>query len=146
MFSLIVVGTDGSETASHALGEAIGLAGPLGATLHIVSAYEPVKPARLHAEAKETPEDWQWAINPQEDVELTLRTAADAADAAGVQSRTHARPGDPVDAIIGVAEEQGADLIIVGNKGMTGPKRILGSVPNKISHHAPCSLLIIRTT
>jgi nucleotide-binding universal stress UspA family protein len=146
MFSLIVIGTDGSETASHALGQAIELAAPLGATLHVVSAYEPVKPARLHAEAKETPEDWQWAISPQEDVEVTLSAAADAATAAGVESQTHARPGDPVDAIIGVAEELSADLIVVGNKGMTGAKRFLGSVPNSVSHHAPCSVLIIRTT
>jgi nucleotide-binding universal stress UspA family protein len=146
MFNSIVVGTDGSETASQALGEAILLAAPLGATLHVVSAYAPVKQARLHAESKEAPEDLQWAITPQEDVEVTLDAAAEAASAAGIDVRTHARQGDPADAIIGVAEEESADLIIVGNKGMTGPKRILGSVPNKISHHAPCSLLIVRTT
>jgi nucleotide-binding universal stress UspA family protein len=146
MFSLIVIGTDGSDTASQALAQAIQLAAPLGATLHVVSAYAPVKPARLHAEAKETPEDWQWAINPQEDVDATLSAAAEAAEAAGVASQTHARPGDPADAIIAVAEEENADLIIVGNKGMTGAKRFLGSVPNDISHHAPCSVLIIRTT
>ena len=58
---------------------------------------------------------------------------------------THAREGDPADAILDVAEEQGADLIVVGNKGMTGAKRfLLGSVPNKVSHHAPCSVMIIR--
>ncbi|MDX6536737.1 MAG: hypothetical protein QOD37_1078 [Gaiellales bacterium] len=145
-FRSIVIGTDGSDTASQALGQAIELAAPLDATLHVVSAYAPVKAARLHAEAKQAPEDWQWAINPQEDVEATLRAAADAAGAAGVEACTHARPGDPADAIIGVAEEQNADLIIVGNKGMTGVKRIMGSVPNKVSHHAPCSVLIVRTT
>ena len=57
------------------------------------------------------------------------------------------RQGDPADAILDVAEELEADLIVVGNKGMTGAKRfLLGSVPNKVSHHAPCSVLIIRTT
>jgi nucleotide-binding universal stress UspA family protein len=147
MFRSIVVGTDGSETASRALAEALQLAAPLGATLDVVSAYEPVGKARLNAEAKEAPEGFQWAINPHEDVEVTLRAAADAATAAGVEARTHARQGDPADAIIDVAEEQTADLIIVGNKGMTGTKRfLLGSVPNKVSHHAPCSVLIIRTT
>ena len=66
---------------------------------------------------------------------------------AGVDVETYARQGDPADAILDVAEEQGSDLIIVGNKGMTGAKRfLLGSVPNKVSHHAPCSVLIIRTT
>ena len=67
--------------------------------------------------------------------------------AAGVEVETFARQGDPADAILDVAEERNADLIIVGNKGMTGAKRfLLGSVPNKVSHHAPCSVLIIRTT
>ena len=64
-----------------------------------------------------------------------------------MEVNTHARQGDPSDAIIDVAEESAADLIIVGNKGMTGAKRfLLGSVPNKVSHHAPCSVMIIRTT
>ncbi len=66
---------------------------------------------------------------------------------AGIRAVTHAREGDPADAILDVAEELGADLIVVGNKGMTGAKRfLLGSVPNKVSHHAPCSVLIVRTT
>ena len=65
----------------------------------------------------------------------------------GRDGHRYARQGDPADAILDVAEEQGADLMIVGNKGMTGAKRfLLGSVPNKVSHHAPCSVLIIRTT
>ena len=66
---------------------------------------------------------------------------------AGRQRAIHAREGDPADAILDVAEELGADLIVVGNKGMSGAKRfLLGSVPNKVSHHAPCSVLIVRTT
>ena len=65
----------------------------------------------------------------------------------GSKVETYAREGDPADAILDVAEEQKADLIVVGNKGMTGAKRfLLGSVPNKVSHHAPCSVMIIRTT
>ena len=76
-----------------------------------------------------------------------MREAATAAEAAGLQVRTFARQGDPADAILDVAEEQHADLIVVGNKGMTGAKRfLLGSVPNRVSHHAPCSVLIIRTS
>ena len=66
---------------------------------------------------------------------------------ASTQVETFARQGDAADAILDVAEEQRADLIVVGNKGMTGAKRfLLGSVPNKVSHHAPCSVLIVRTT
>jgi nucleotide-binding universal stress UspA family protein len=86
-------------------------------------------------------------VNPREDVEATLREAAETVEQAGVSVNTYAREGDPADAILDVAEERGADLIVVGNKGMTGAKRfLLGSVPNKVSHHAPCSVLIIRTT
>jgi nucleotide-binding universal stress UspA family protein len=146
MFSSIVVGTDGSGTASYALEQAIRLAAAHGATLELVTAYEPVPKARLRAEAAEAPEDMQWAINPSEEADLTLNSAREAATAAGVEARVHARDGDPADAILDVAEHEGADLIVVGNKGMTGTKRfLLGSVPNKISHHAPCSVLIVRT-
>ena len=147
MFGSIVVGTDGSDTAREAVRQAVELAARLGARLQIVSAYEPVPGARLRDEALEVPPDLQWTVNPREDVDATLREAAEAATAGGVESVTYARQGDPADAILDVAEEQGADLIVVGNKGMTGARRfLLGSVPNRVSHHAPCSVLIIRTT
>jgi nucleotide-binding universal stress UspA family protein len=147
MFASIVVGTDGSETAGEAVRQAIELAKPLGAKLQIVSAYEPVADTRLREEAQQVPEDLQWMVNPKEDVEATLSQAKEQAADAGIDVETFARQGDPADAILDVAEEKGSDLIVVGNKGMTGAKRfLLGSVPNKVSHHAPCSVLIIRTT
>jgi len=148
VFGSIVVGTDGSETAQEAVRQAVELAKLAGATLEVVSAYEPVSGQRLKDEAIEAPRDLQWSVNPREDVDATLAEVAREARAAGVADvRTFARQGDPADAILDVAEEQGSDLIIVGNKGMTGAKRfLLGSVPNKVSHHAPCSVLIIRTT
>ncbi len=148
MFGSIVVGTDGSDTAREAVRQAIDLARLASAGLEIVSAYEPVSAQRLRDEGTEVPRDLQWSVNPREDVDATLQEAAEEARTAGVATvRTFARQGDPADAILDVAEEQGSDLIIVGNKGMTGAKRfLLGSVPNKVSHHAPCSVLIIRTT
>jgi nucleotide-binding universal stress UspA family protein len=147
MFRSIVVGTDGSQTAREAVRQAIELARTVGAAIELVSAYEPVPAARLRREAREAPPDLQWAINPREDVEAVLEEAGGRVRAAGVELRTYAREGDPADAILDVAEERSADLIVVGNKGMTGAKRfLLGSVPNKVSHHAPCSVLIIRTT
>jgi len=143
----IVVGTDGSDTAVEAVRQVTEIAGALGARVYLVSAYEPVPESRLRVERVEIPDDLQWMVNPREDVDATLRSAAERVDAAGVTVETYAREGDPADAILDVAEEQGADLIVVGNKGMTGAKRfLLGSVPNKVSHHAPCSVLIIRTT
>jgi nucleotide-binding universal stress UspA family protein len=147
MFKSIVVGTDGSETATQAVAQAVDLAGAVGAKLELVSAYEPVPEQRLSAERRQAPEDLQWAISPREDVDATLEAAAAVARGSGVPVEVYPRQGDPADAILDVAEEQEADLIIVGNKGMTGAKRfLLGSVPNKVSHHAPCSVLIIRTT
>jgi nucleotide-binding universal stress UspA family protein len=147
MFKSIVVGTDGSETATKAVRSAVELARDVGATVELVSAYEPVPSAQLAAERRDAPEDLQWAINPREVVDATLEAAAEVAQEEGVTAQVYARQGDPADAILDVAEEQNADLIVVGNKGMTGAKRfLLGSVPNKVSHHAPCSVLIIRTT
>ena len=147
MFSSIVLGTDGSDTARKAVREATELAKQVGATIDLVSAYEPVPSQRLRAEAREVPDDVSWMVNPREDVEATLKEAAEEVEGAGVTVKTYAREGDPADAILDVAEERGADLIVVGNRGMTGAKRfLLGSVPNKVSHHAPCSVLIIRTT
>ena len=147
MFTSIVVGTDGSETAKQAVGQAAHLAKSIGAAIHLVSAYEPVSGQRLREESREAPGDLQWKVNEREDVDATLEDAAGAIRDQGVEVEVYARQGDPADAILDVAEERGADLIIVGNKGMTGAKRfLLGSVPNKVSHHAPCSVLIIRTT
>ncbi|WP_027007769.1 universal stress protein [Conexibacter woesei] len=147
MYRQIVVGTDGSETAAKAVGQAAELAASVGATLLVVSAFEPVSGSRLREEAAQVPDDVRWMVNPREDVDATLSRAAELAAEKGADSKTFARQGDPADAILDVAEEQGADLIVVGNKGMTGAKRfLLGSVPNKVSHHAPCSVLIVRTT
>ena len=79
-------------------------------------------------------------------LEAALERVGEVLRAAGVEVEVFALQGDPADAILDVAEERGSDLIVVGNKGMTGAKRfLLGSVPNKVSHHAPCSVLIIRT-
>ena len=147
MFRSIVVGTDGSDTARKAVDEAIDLAKSVGASVYLVSAYEPVPQARLREEARQMPEDLQWMVNRREEVDATLSDAADIVREAGVDVETFAREGDPADAILDVAEERDADLIVVGNKGMTGARRfLLGSVPNKVSHHAPCSVLIVRTT
>ncbi len=141
---VIVVGTDGSATAEQALREAGDLAKSTGAKLHIVSAYEPIAGARVSDDA---PERAQWLVGPDVQVDSVLDSAAGALHARGVDTECHARKGDPADALLDVAEENGADMIVVGNRGMTGAKRfLLGSVPDKVSHHAPCSVLIVRTS
>ena len=148
MFGSILVGTDGSATATTAVRHAIDLARELEARLQIVSAYEPVSDQRLRSDKIELPGDAQWMVSPREDVLAVLGAAQQEAVQSGlVAVETFARQGDAADAILDVAEEQRSDLIIVGNRGMTGAKRfLLGSVPNKVSHHAPCSVLIVRTT
>jgi nucleotide-binding universal stress UspA family protein len=147
VFTRIVVGTDGSETAAEAVRQAADLAKLSNAELNIVSAYEPVSKRRIKNEQQDAPADVQYEINPHEDVNLVLEAAAASAKQEGVEVRTHPVQGNPADAIINVAEQTDADLIVVGNKGMTGTRRfVLGSVPNNISHHAPCSVIIVRTT
>lgn len=147
MFTRIVVGTDGSDTAAEAVKQAIDLARLTGGTLSIVSAYAPVPKRRIQGEQEGAPSDIAYEIGPREDVNLVLDAAAAEARAAGIEVRTHPVEADPADAILNVAEEIKADLIVVGNKGMTGARRyLLGSVPNNVSHHAPCSVIIIQTT
>ncbi len=147
MFNRIVVGTDGSDTASQAVDQATELAKLTGAELNIVSAFEPVSKSRIAGEQRDAPADVQHEINPQEDVNLLLDAAAAKAKRDGVEVHTHPVQGDPADAILNVAERIDADLIVVGNKGMTGARRfLLSSVPNNISHNAPCNVMIVRTT
>jgi nucleotide-binding universal stress UspA family protein len=147
MFGSIVVGTDGSDTAKEAVRQAVELAASLGSELLLVSAYQPVARVTANRESAQMPEDAQWMVSAREDVSSILAEAANAAREAGVSAQTFQRQGDPADAILDIAEERDADLIVVGNKGMTGAKRfLLGSVPNRVSHHAPCSVLIIRTS
>ena len=147
MFGSIVVGTDGSDTAKEAVRQSVELAKSVGAELLLVSAYQPMSRVSANREATQAPEDVQWMVSARDDVATLLSDAARTAEEAGVAVQTFQRQGDPADAILDVAEERDADLIVVGNKGMTGAKRfLLGSVPNRVSHHAPCSVLIIRTT
>jgi nucleotide-binding universal stress UspA family protein len=138
MFSSILLGTDGSDTAIQALRHAVDVAAAVGATLDIVGA---------HPAGRGASQDPPLPPSSREAIEASLTDAASFARAAGVNAKTHAREGDPAEVILAVAEERGSDIIIVGNRGMTGAKRfLLSSVPNKISHHAPCSVMIIRTT
>lgn len=147
LFTRIVVGTDGSESAAAALRQAVELAGLTGAHLDIVSAFEPASSRRTDAEGAAAPSDVQHEFGPREDATFVLDTAVAVAKSSDVEVTPHALEGDPADAILDVAEKVGADLIMVGNKGMSGAKRfILGSVPNKVSHHAPCSVMIAQTT
>lgn len=139
----IVVGTDGSETANRALEEALRLAKAFGDELHVVSGYAPVRGARI-AEAPQGAAK-VWAPLPDSEVQAVLDEAAAKARIADVQVQTHAVQTDAADALLQVASDVGAGLIVVGNRGMHGARRVLGSVPNKVSHQARCNVLIVST-
>ena len=137
----IVVATDGSEPAERAVQEAIAIAAREGARLHVVTAYpDPhMFRERITSGATEVP------VRLREVAESVLARAAREAENQGVEVETHAREGEPAEAIIGLANEQQADLIVVGNRGLTGIRRfLLGSVSSKVSAHAPCSVMIVR--
>jgi nucleotide-binding universal stress UspA family protein len=149
MFDVIVVGTDGSATAAVAVDKALEIAQNAGATVHVVHAHRLLSVGQLANSAT------YGATNLDIDkvnkgIEAQSRSVvdhvADQARRAGVKCETHLRDDDPAHALIDVAEQVGADLIVVGNRGMSGVRRMLGSVPNKVSHHCPCTLLIVDTT
>ena len=124
MYRKILVGTDGSKTAAKAVDRAVDLARSSGAALTILSAARADKGERVVA------------------------AEADRHASAGVTIDTKVVDGEPVESLIDVAREGGYDLLVMGNRGMTGVTRFLrlGSVPSKVSHHLPCSLLIVKTT
>lgn len=132
MFERIVVGAAETEAAKLAIANARELARLTGAEVHLVLAFDPYRD-------RIDPEERPATAHAQEFLD-DLVTSFD-----GIV-RTHAVAGDPADAILEVARDADADLIVVGNKGMQGKSRILGSVTNTVSHHAPCSVLIVSTT
>ncbi|HJT37625.1 MAG TPA: universal stress protein [Actinomycetota bacterium] len=151
MYKSIVVGVDGSDTARAAMLKAADLAKLTGARVHLVTAsakgylaemvaIEPIAGGML--EALKTAE-----AQVESASEAMLARAADDVAARGVDVETHIVDAAPADAIVDVAQTVGADLIVVGNKGMRGSKRyVLGSVPNSVAHHAPCDVTIVSTT
>jgi len=124
MYERILVGTDGSKTAAKAVARAVEVASTTGASLTIMTA------ARL------------------DKGEAVVAAAAREHASSSVAIDTKVVDEDPVSALIDEARDGRYDLLVMGNKGMTGVSRFfrLGSVPNKVSHHLPCSLLIVKTT
>ena len=140
----IVVGTDGSDTANQAVAEAVRLAKALGAEVHVVSAFEPLRGVHVSGAPEGAAQVWQ--PKPDDQVEATLSQAAAGVRMAEVPVTTHAVQEDPADALISVADKVGATLIVVGSQGMHGARRLtLGNVPNKVSHRARCNVLIVST-
>ena len=145
-YAHVVVGTDGSASATEAVRHAAGLAATFGAKLTIVTAFaaDPDRAARDQAEA---PEELRWTVT---DSAIATERATEgrriAREAGATDVDVYVEAGDPADVVLGTADLRGADVIVMGSKGMTKATRFLvGSVPNKISHHAPCDVIIVPT-
>jgi nucleotide-binding universal stress UspA family protein len=142
MFRTVVAGTDGSPRAERVVQEAIDLCKSEGARLFLVAAFG------------EHERHWESISTSREVVNVDLRTVAESvlvrdgrkAEDQGVKVDWEAREGSAADALIETAASEKADVIVIGNKGVTGPKRfLLGSIADKVSRHAPCSVMIVNT-
>jgi nucleotide-binding universal stress UspA family protein len=138
----IVVGTDGSERAERAVDRAGEIAHALGVTAHVVCVYRKGLALTGGVVAAEVQEEEERRRRAQHAVDRAQRRLGRL----GVVSETHVWPGgEPAEALARIADEQRAEMIVVGNRGMTGARRVLGSVPNQVSHHAHCAVLIVPT-
>lgn len=149
LYEQIVVGTDGSDGAGTAVDAAVQLADLTGATLHVVQAYKVVDAATMvmGADAPVLTSGVPEANAAARDhAQQVCDEAVEKAERSGVRARAHAMPGKAADVLIQLAELVEADLIVVGNRGMAGARRfVLGSVPNKVAHHCPTSVLVVDT-
>lgn len=139
----IIVGTDGSDTAKQAVAEAVRLAKALQAEVHVVTAFAPVQRAKIVGAPEGAAKFWGPLTNDL--ARSTIDEAEASIRAAGVTVEPHMVQKPAAEALLDVAKEIDADLIVVGSQGMSGARRLLGSVPNKISHEAPCNVLIVST-
>ena len=134
----VMVGTDLSQTASKAVEWAVDFAGRFDAELHLVQVVVPSHPSDTEFGAAERTQAAAAAEALQ----------AEAERLAGARGRSHVViDPDPAMAIVGAAEDAGIDVLVVGNAGMAGRKEfLLGNVPNRISHNARCTVIIVNTT
>ena len=140
MISTIAVGTDGSETATRAVEVAADMARRFEAKLVLLSAYGDPAPGSSGGHVDES----EFAWNPAAQLrEILARTEQNLRDE-GIECVTRTGKGDPAKALVELAESSGADVLVIGNKGMQ--RRVLGSVPNSVTHKASCSVLVVKTT
>ena len=145
MFRSIVVGTDGSASAAIAVAGAAEIARLTGATLHVATVGGATTSAMLGDPLAGAAAMSIAAEETRDELTDIVEQAAGPAREQGVTVATHTLIGSAAQALCDLAEKVGADLIVVGNRGMKGGRRFLGSVPNTVSHHAPCSVLIYET-
>jgi nucleotide-binding universal stress UspA family protein len=139
MFDVVLVGADDSPTARRAVEAACEIVAMSKGQLHILTAFEQL--SVVGAPTREFKD-----VITEEDGQALLQTLSFIAKKHGVEPTLHGAKGDPADNLIAKADELGADLVVVGNRGMKGVRRVLGSVPNSVAHGANCSVLIVDTT
>ncbi len=141
MISTVAVGTDGSATAEEAVKQAADLARRFGAKLVLLSAF----PGSRGSPADRGKDiELQWASSSAARVRTILGRSERALRQEGIECETRSDEGDPADVLVRLAAECGADLLVIGNKGMK--RRVLGSVPNTVTHKADCSVMVVKTT
>jgi nucleotide-binding universal stress UspA family protein len=145
-YQTVLVGTDGSDSSLRAVDRAAEIARDAAARLVIVCAYEPATPREVAA-AEDVLGDEAFSVVGSAPAEETLRTVAERAAARGAgKIERVAVPGEPVKSLLGVQEEQRADLLVVGNRGLNSlAGRLLGSVPAAVTRRSPCDVLIVHT-
>ena len=147
MYKSIVVGTDGSSTATGAVAAAIALARSLDARLHVVCVNNTATMSTAMAASAGLATTFGEAEEAaRQHATQVLEEARGRAAAEGIDVSLHPCAGNPANVLVDVATGEAADLIVVGNRGMKGARRILGSVPNHVAHHAPCAVMIVPTT
>jgi nucleotide-binding universal stress UspA family protein len=146
-YSTILCGTDGSESSFRAVDRAAAVARDAGATLVLACAYHPQSKRELESYSDQLGHD-AYKVSGSHPAEEVLRDAAERARRMGAEKvETEAVEGDAVDELVTLAKDRGADLVVVGNRGLNSlAGRLLGSVPANISHRATCDVLIVHTT
>jgi nucleotide-binding universal stress UspA family protein len=139
MISTVAVGTDGSDTAAEALRMASEVARRFDAELVLLSAFDESRAGNASRDRED-----QWSYSPASRLREILSRAEEDLRKEGLEARTMVGEGDPADVLVRLAEECDADVLVVGNKGMQ--RRVLGSVPNTVTHKAPCSVIVVKTT
>jgi nucleotide-binding universal stress UspA family protein len=142
-FSTIVVGVDGSAGAEEALEMAADLASAFGSKVHVAIATRHVSAAEWNETLQQLPHEFWDSVDLHADATAVLAAAASKLEERGIDVEKHLCIDHVADALIGVAEREHADLIVVGSRGLGAAKRtFLGSVSSKMAHHAPCAVLI----
>lgn len=136
---IVVVGVDGSARAQRAAEVAVQIARAMGKVLHVVTAHHQDR-VEVHGGGSD-----ELIISGASDAEAVARRVGEKLEVEDLQVKYFAVRGTPAKALIRHTELHNASLIVVGNKGMQGIGRMLGSIASSVAHSAPCDVYIVKT-